>query len=59
MQALVVGSMAPVQVSHQDSSPGHAHLRHLLTQLTQERDDCQARLDQLQVRTLFQTPFSY
>ncbi|DBB03226.1 TPA: hypothetical protein ACH3X1_013287 [Trebouxia sp. C0004] len=50
VKALVAGSMAPAEVSHQDSSPGHAHLRRLLTQLAQERDHCQARLDQLQAQ---------
>jgi len=51
--------LAPAQVTQLDSSPGHAHLRHLLTQLAQERDDCQARLDQLQVRLHSQSPLSY
>ena len=54
----MAGSLAPVQVTQLDSSPGHAHLRHLLTQLAQERDDCQARLDQLQVRLHSQSPLS-
>ena len=52
MQALVAGSLAPAQLAQTDSSPGHAHLRALLAQVTQERDACQARLDQLQVSLL-------
>ena len=47
LQALVAGSGAPVGVP--PPGPSHTHLRHLLSQLTQERDDCQARLSQLQV----------
>ncbi|KAL0024417.1 hypothetical protein WJX77_000946 [Trebouxia sp. C0004] len=44
-----LGSQLVVQVLD-DSSPGQAHLCRLLTQLAQERDHCQARLDQLQAQ---------
>ena len=57
VQALVAGNMAPAEVPDQVSRPGHAHLRHLLTQLAQEKDHCQARLDQLQVRLCSQITF--
>ncbi|KAL0030510.1 hypothetical protein WJX79_000290 [Trebouxia sp. C0005] len=50
VKALVAGNMAPAEVPDQVSRPGHAHLRHLLTQLAQEKDHCQARLDQLQAQ---------
>ena len=47
LQALVEGSLARPQVPDV-SSPGHSHLQRLVHQISQERDDCQARLNQLQ-----------
>ena len=49
MQALVAGSMAPAQVSDAHTSPKCTHQRRLVHQLTCERDNCQARLDQFKV----------
>ena len=48
LQALVEGSLAQPQVSDV-TSPRHSHLQRLVHQISRERDECQARLDQLQV----------
>lgn len=51
LQALLEGSLAQPQLPDA-SSPRHGHLQRLVQQLTQERDDCQARLNQLQAWSL-------
>ena len=48
LQALVEGSLAQPPVPDV-SSPRHSHLQSLVHQISRERDDCQARLKQLQV----------
>ena len=47
LQALVEGTLAQPQMPDV-SSPRHSHLQRLVHQISQERDDCQARLSQLQ-----------
>lgn len=47
VQALVEGTLAQPQLPDV-SSPRHSHLQRLVHQISQESDDCQARLSQLQ-----------
>ena len=50
LQALVAGSLAQPQVPGDVTSPRHSHLQRLVHQISRERDECQSRLNQLQVR---------